>query len=669
LAQLKLNTDNQTVLITRTIEQAPSKNSMLRELTKNALEAIASTTFAPNTKNYRKEIQIRKTDPKWFGLNGYSPVKFGIWNTGNGMSANELRKATDLASSIHKTQGTKNNFGIGAKVSTLGVNQTGVIWASCKDGQVNLVLLRKAHDPKLGIDAYERMDFPTDSGGIDDVYNITPLFTQPFQDGLITYESNPSGLTVNEDWTYIVLCGNDVHQNTCEDPYDENGRDISKGWALAELYKRFAEIPEDVYIYSEIHNRGESQSVPRFKTVEEDLKYHSEKYPDNVQYECVTDSTGIKIHYYWDGPSGTKANEKIPTTVVNSYSKTSIFSALKFKGEFFDIRGGASKKSGQSIQWSPAAKECGIFYGHEYVRVYLEIPNDFDVIQDQYRTRLLADDASKDEIKFTSYASEIYKNIPQWLKDRMNEYAPKPMDLSDVQNELQKYMDSLAVKTSAIKTVNVNVTPSNQNKNTNSTTNNSSKKVAEFSNTKKGQITLVPALGGSYSVKKKFPSIVVLNTEREIKSASVCDTFIYKAAEYVQGSNSNDTLFINGTYDSINYIVDDLMIEYQQHPMKDQLEKIAYETSVNYMTQLVGTALVHGLTKKGTPGYTHKDFETVTDPASLTTHADKWKEKIKDIQAHFKKQIVHLLKTSEMAEQVNESLTKTFNLFYKEGVV
>ena len=655
MAQLKLNTDNQTVLITRTIEQAPSKNSMLRELVKNSLEAIANTTFKPGTRNTRKEISIRKTDPLWFGITGYSPVKFGIWNTGTGMSADELRKATDLASSINKTQGTKNNFGIGAKVSTLGVNQQGVIWISCKNGLISLVLLRKAHYPKLNIDAYERMDFPTPAGGTDDVFDITNLFGQ----------SNPSGLTTNEDWTYIILCGNDVHQNTCEDPYGESGKDITKGWALAELYKRFAEIPSDVSIHSELHNRGDSQGPTLFKTVEEDLKFHSVKYPNDVQYECVTDASGVKIHYYWDGPSGTKGNEKAPMTVVNSYSKTPTFSALKFKGEFFDIRGGASRRSGQNVQWSPAAKECGIFYGHDYVRVYLEIPSDFDVIQDQYRTRLLIDDASKDELKFTTYAPEIYKNIPEWLKARMNQYAPKPMDLSAVQNALQQYLDEQNLKTPASKIGGIGGTQSGSglggNKNTGGQ--KTSKPNPTFS-AKKGQISLVATLSGTYSTRKKFPNVVTLNTEEEINKASVCDTFSYRAAEYVQNTDE-DTLFINGTYNTVTNIVDDLLIEYQQHTLLTTLEDIAYKTALSAVTHVVGMGLVHGLIKKGTPGYTNEDFEKVIDPAVLTIHADNWREKIVEVRKEFKKQIVPLLKEAEVERQDNKIVDSILELTTK----
>ena len=648
MTQLKINTANQTVLISRTIEQAPSKNSMLRELVKNAIEALTVPEFANNPNNKRKEIRLRKTDPLWFGLNGYSPVKFGIWNTGTGMNSTELRKATDLASSINKTQGLKNNFGIGAKVSTLGVNQKGVIWVSCKNNEVNLVVLRKAHDPKLGIDAYERMDFPTSTGGTTDVVNITHLFTQPFSVSNLEYETNPSGLTVEEDWTYIILCGNDEHQNTCDDPYGESGRGVSKGWALSELYKRFAEIPDDIFIYSEIHNKGDSQGIPKFKTVENELLYHAEKYPDDVQYECVSDISGLKIHYYWDGPSNTKSNERVPTSIVNSSSKTPLFSALKFKGEFFDVRGGNTKHMGQSILWSHAAKECGIFYGHDYVRVYVEIPQDFDVIQDQYRTRLLVDDSSKDEIKLTSYSTEIFKNIPQWLKDRMNQYAPKPMDLSDVESSLQKYMDDAKLKTDAKKMGGIGSGSAGSGKTGGTGKKNiKGSKRPEFDNTKKGQITLVAAAGGNYSVPKKFPSIVILNTEDEIKSSSVCETFIYKAAEFVEGS-SNDTLFINGTYDAIENIKNDLLNDHQQSQIKDQLESIAHELSVACVTQLVGMGLVHGLIKKGTTGYTHEDFEKVIDPAVLTTHADNWKEKIDEVRRQFKRRTQPILKSTEM---------------------
>ena len=659
MAQMTVDTANQTVLISRTIEQAPSRNSMLRELVKNALEALTAPDFH-NHNNFRKEIRLRKTDPLWFGLSGYSPVKFGIWNTGTGMNANELRKATNMASSINKEQGLKNNFGIGAKVSTLGVNQKGVIWVSCKNGEVHLVLLRKAHNPKLGIDAYERMDFPTSLGGLTDVVNITHLFTEPFSIGNLEYDKNPSGLTVEEDWTYIILCGNDEHQNTCEDPYGESGRGITKGWALSELYKRFAEIPSDISIYSEIHNKGDSQGIPKFKTVETELMYHAEKYPEDVQYECITDPTGLKIHYYWDGPSNTKSNEHVPTSVVNSVSKTPLFSALKFKGEFFDVRGGNTKHIGQSILWSHAAKECGIFYGYEHVRVYVEIPQDFEVIQDQYRTRLLVDDASKDEVKFTSYSSEIFKNIPQWLKDRMNRYAPKPMDLSDVESNLQRYMDDAKLKTEAKKIGGLGGGSSGSGKTGGSGVRNpNNSKRPEFENNKKGQITLLSAAGGSYSVPKKFPSIVILNSEDEISSSSVCETFIYKAAEFVEGSSS-DTLFVNGTYDAIGNIKNDLLNDYQQSPIRDQLEFIAHELAISCVTQLIGMGLVHGLIKKGRTGYTHEDFEKVIDPAVLTTHADNWREKIDEVRRQFKRRIQPILKSTEIFD--NEKLENLLDI-------
>jgi hypothetical protein len=75
--------------------------------------------------------------------------------------------------------------------------------------------------------------------------------------------------------------------------------------------------------------------------------------------------------------------------------------------------------------------------------------------------------------------------------------------------------------------------------------------------------------------------------------------------------------------------------------------------------------LVHGLVKKGTPGYSNDDFEKVIDPAVLTTHADNWKEKILDIRKEFKKNILPYLKEAETSEESNILLSNIFDMATK----
>jgi len=59
-----------------------------------------------------------------------------IWNTGPGMDAAELKAATDLACEINKSLGLDENFGVGAKVSSLSSNKHGMRFRWCKAGRV-----------------------------------------------------------------------------------------------------------------------------------------------------------------------------------------------------------------------------------------------------------------------------------------------------------------------------------------------------------------------------------------------------------------------------------------------------------------------------------------------------------------------------------------------------
>src|SRR5262245_53034497 len=52
------------------------------------------------------------------------------------MGPAELKAATDLACEINKSLGLDENFGVGAKVSSLANNKLGMRFRSCKAGRV-----------------------------------------------------------------------------------------------------------------------------------------------------------------------------------------------------------------------------------------------------------------------------------------------------------------------------------------------------------------------------------------------------------------------------------------------------------------------------------------------------------------------------------------------------
>lgn len=121
MANEALKIENIEFAVTSQIGRAPHW-TMIRELTMNAIEA-ASRALGDKTviwttgeyKGYRKAV---------------------IWNTGPGMDAGELKKATDLACEVGKKLGLDENFGVGAKVSSLPNNKLGMRMRSCKKGRV-----------------------------------------------------------------------------------------------------------------------------------------------------------------------------------------------------------------------------------------------------------------------------------------------------------------------------------------------------------------------------------------------------------------------------------------------------------------------------------------------------------------------------------------------------
>lgn len=618
-----LSVGNAGSLVTRTIDQSKSKDLMLRELFQNSLEATAKQTTG------KKKIHIRITDPKWFGLREYSSKKFGIVNTGPGMSATNIRRATDISSCIAKIQGLHDNFGEGAKVSALPVNKSGMIWVSCHNKEVNMVILRKWPDPLTKEERYERRDFSFEDSKMD-VINITQLFndtaTMISEFGQL---SNPSGLTTDEDWTYMILCGNEPNQDTTINPYGTGNQ--TPAWALNELYKRFAFIPADVEVRSEIHSKGKSNTKSTyFKTVFDVLKEKSLKNPDKIRLETVSvpaiasqsdldehvENGTINITYVWDGPyNSNDKNKDYPTSVISNNATCPLFSGLIYKDEIYDVRGG----NVGTTTWIKPASECGITYGYKYCRVYVHLPTSTDIVTDRYRTELLFNDHEKNKILLTDYKHVIRKYIPLWLKEKMSEFAPKPPNLGAVRQDLDELLKKVISSVNASKIITstsgstpvlkINENPSN-NRGGGNGSNNLGKSQGSF---------LSPSLFGRQKMIRPFPQIEVL-TEKDIKGASVNPNFQYKAAEYALDSN---ILFINATYPAVSLIKEDLL--YGHTDITEEIDALAYDTTITLITRLVGTGLVYGLAKQGKPGY-EDDFEKAIDSACLSTHADRWLE-------------------------------------------
>src|ERR1700722_18907151 len=121
-----LRVANEAFLVSSTIDRCP-KTMMIRELVVNAIEAASQAES-----NRCVDIMSVRID---------GVPKLCIRNTGRGMSAVELDRICDLASSLYKQNSLDANFGMGAKVASLPSNKHGLRYRSCRNGVVSEVIL------------------------------------------------------------------------------------------------------------------------------------------------------------------------------------------------------------------------------------------------------------------------------------------------------------------------------------------------------------------------------------------------------------------------------------------------------------------------------------------------------------------------------------------------
>ncbi|HEY4174405.1 MAG TPA: ATP-binding protein, partial [Rhodopila sp.] len=184
-----LRVANEAFLVSSTIDRCP-KTMMIRELVVNAIEAASQS------------ITDKRVDIMSVQIDG--TTKLCIRNAGRGMSAIELDRICDLASSLYKQNSLDGNFGMGAKVASLPSNKHGLRYRSCKDGTVSQVILCQ----RDGI--YGRLRVPDASGQLAELIDATETCR------------TEGGYDLTSDWTEVVLFGNAASQNTVTDPYAAN---------------------------------------------------------------------------------------------------------------------------------------------------------------------------------------------------------------------------------------------------------------------------------------------------------------------------------------------------------------------------------------------------------------------------------------------------------------
>ena len=593
----KLQVGNTDFLINSLIDRCPN-TMMLRELVTNAIEA--------SKKAKKKLILIRVT--KWNGSD-----KLSIWNTGPGMSFSELRNACDISSSINKIQSLDENFGIGAKVASLKANKLGMRYRSNKEGVVAEIVMGQDLDPVSRKPIYQRFDYPDGTTtNFPDVADVTET-------------AKEEKIDLEEDWTEVVLYGNSEKQNTVKNPFD-NSPKVPHRWIANALYQRFFRLPDGVKVIFEdgTHAKGGNRN---FEPYHERIIRMSKEYKDDMRQETVSLQDGIKINYYFDGE---EPNGGHKFSYRGNVASDISFCGVVFKNEIYDWRGGSS--------WYVTSPKLGIPFGQSFISVTLELPEDTEVIPDQYRESIKWNDHAKETVKIEQYAQIIRDNIPEWLKEKIEKFSPKKSTSEDIKDKLRELLNNLNV-------ISKTLMSSSEGKPSSDAGSNKVKHIREGIKSDIKKLTspsrpLTQTSGSSNSKNKSgvnIPEFIVLYTEEQLKDhPNLAD----RAAKYLPDTNE---VYINMLYEPMQLMNKLLTKEFaSKSTNQEELDEAVLAVLENIFKLKMGTAVVFALSKKNKEGWDYEEAEDSWSPETLSIVADFWQDDLPDARAQLNKMFKRL---------------------------
>ncbi|WP_155888804.1 ATP-binding protein [Inquilinus limosus] len=601
-----LEVADEPFLVSSLIERCP-KTMMLRELMQNALEAAK---LAPEG---RRLVEVS-------AINMGGVPKLAIWNTGPGMDAAKLMHICNIAASHGKEKSLTGNFGMGAKVASLPSNQLGMRYRSCKDGRVHEVILCK----REGVYGRLRRLDP-ETGEYYEVIDATELAVE-------------DGRSLDEEWTEVVLLGNNAGQDTVRDPYNGDPEQDSQ-WLATYLYHRFYRLPDGVTVTLK-KGANKLDGNRQFETIPQRVPKFFERY------ETVDVPGGIKIHYLFDAPyektTGPGHNKSISGAVASAVSTC----AIVYRDEMYDVR--------KSRTWMFDAPIFGITFGAKHISVHIELPPDYPVVPEAYRTSLQYMMGDQSEVEATHFAELVREHRPAWLIELISSFAPDSQSSDEIRNELQKLLNQLRVKRISPRVmhqgsepVEVGYGPGAERERGESGGSGSGTRERPT------DLSIVPTGAKRAEIFKnaeRAPEIVLLRDETEIEEKGLRG----RAARFYMDAGQ---LFVNLTYPAISEMKAQLEAEYADANDPEIMRRLALEHSERTMVLRVGRTVVYALAKQLNKEWDQKALETASSPESLSMAADDFADAMQNVRRAIGKALRVNRQAGEMPELADAAET------------
>jgi hypothetical protein len=546
-----LKVANEAFLVASMIERCP-KTMMIRELVVNGLEAAAHADAG------KREVTI--------GSRPHDGArKLRLWNSGPGMTAAELLKITDLASSLRKQNSLDQNFGMGAKVASLPSNRHGLRYRSCTDGRVSEIVMGYREG------TYGRLHIGPD---LAEVIDATEICRQDGDYDLAT------------DWTEVLLCGNAADQDTVASPYGASLK-VTPDWMGAYLENRFFRLPPDLTLTLMPEVWG--GSAPRAMVGLDDRRGQFGRT------ETRTTPSGVKIHYYYDPPQGDSTK-----SARGAIGPAGSRAAIVFRDEMYDVRQGDS--------WTQEAPNFGVPFGAKYVSVFVELPDDYLVWPEAYRQFLRFRGHDQRQVYVSDFSALARSYMPGWLAEIIRSFGPTQANyLDEISDELRALLAELGVEAQKAP-----AQPPGMQQPKPAPAEKPEARDAPPADREK---TPPPPKPPTF---EKAPEIIGLRTPEQIKERGLEG----RAAKFYPASHQ---IFLNLTYPAISEMAESLLLSHEV-PVTGQEEtarRIAGEIAEWAVTKRITRAVVYSMAKKKL-GWRAEEVARAQSPESLSLAADDW---------------------------------------------
>jgi hypothetical protein len=541
----RLRVGDEDFLVASMIERCP-KSMMIRELLKNAQEAAASAPAG----HARVEFSAIEVE---------GARKLVVWNTGRGLTAEELYRMCDIASSVNKRTGLDANFGMGAKVASLPSNRHGMRYRSCRDGVVHQVVLGK----RDGV--YGRLHQPGPDGRATEIIDATTA-------------ARAEGRDTGADWTEVVLLGNRVDQDTVADPYDGHPRSTPT-WLVEAIAARFFRFPEGQGVRLAPRVAGQPGAHV--------MRPAALRLAALPHYQRVALPAGVAIHYAYDAPDPDRPG--VNASQASGLENADGMGGVVFQGEVY----GALRAQ----QWRREGPSFGVPTGARHVSILVELPDGFPVQAEGYREFLRHRGGAQAQVRLLDFAAQVAEHLPAWLKDILAANAPAGALADDVQREMAALLQSMGV---------VRRRPPRQRL--------SDRPAAAQPPRAPG--TDPEPQPSAEPVFENAPALFLLRSPAELADAGLT----HRAASYYPESHQ---LHVNMAYPSIGRLAALLTGAQESEEVHPAVQATAQGIAERAMVLRVARALVHALDKRGRPmEWNDLQMRMLMSPESLTLAAD-----------------------------------------------